>query len=76
MWSDFREIISVKRRQKREKAGNHNNFLSLKKKKTSLVMEWLRLYASTAWGAGSIPAGGTFHKIPQAAMYSHKKKKF
>ena len=75
MWSDFREIISVKRRQKREKAGNHNNFLSLKKK-TSLVMEWLRLYASTAWGAGSIPAGGTFHKIPQAAMYSLKKKKF
>ena len=38
-------------------------------------MEWLRLHASTAGGAGSIPAGGTFHKIPQAAMCSQKKKK-
>ena len=74
MWSDFREIVSVKRRHKREKAGNHN-FLSLKKK-TSLVMEWLRLYASTAGGTVSIPAGGTFHKIPPAAMCSQKKKQF
>ena len=44
--------------------------------KTSLVMKWLRLHASTAGGAGSIPAGGTFHKIPQATMCSQKKKKF
>ena len=38
----------------------------------SLVVQWLRLHASTAGGAGSIPGRGT--KIPHAARYGQKKK--
>ena len=40
---------------------------------TSLVVQWLRLHASTAGGAGSIPGWGT--KIPHALWYGKKKKK-
>ena len=39
---------------------------------TSLVGQWLRLHASTAGSAGSIPGQGT--KIPHAALLSQKKK--
>ena len=42
---------------------------------TSLVVQWLRLRASTAGGAGSIPGRGT--KIPHAAWCGtppHQKK--
>ena len=39
---------------------------------TSLVVQWLGLWAFTAEGTGSIPGRGT--KIPQAAMHSQKKK--
>ena len=37
---------------------------------TSLVVQWLRLGASTAGGAGSIPGPGT--KISHAAWYGQK----
>ena len=40
---------------------------------TSLVVQWLRLSASTAEGMGSIPGWGT--KIPCAVGYGQKKKK-
>ena len=40
---------------------------------TSLVVQWLRLRASTAGDAGSIPGWGT--KILHAAWCSQKKKK-
>ena len=40
---------------------------------TSLAVQWLRLCASTAVGAGSIPGQGT--KSPHAAWCSQKKKK-
>ena len=38
---------------------------------TSLAVQWLRLRASTAGGAGSIPGPGT--KIPHAARLRQKK---
>ena len=38
---------------------------------TSLVVQWLRLYASNAGGAGSIPGWGT--KIPHATGHKHSK---
>ena len=40
---------------------------------TSLVVQWLRLHASTAGGTGSIPGQGT--KIPHATQSSQKKKR-
>ena len=40
---------------------------------TALAVQWLRLHASTAGGAGWIPGQGT--KIPHAAWCSQKKKK-
>ena len=40
---------------------------------TSLAVQRLRLWASSAGGAGSIPSRGT--KIPQAALCGKKKKK-
>ena len=40
---------------------------------TSLVVQWLRLRASTAGGTGLIPGRGT--KIPHAAQRGKKKKK-
>ena len=40
---------------------------------TSLVVQWLRLHASTAGGGGSIPGQGT--KIPHALGHGQKKKK-
>ena len=40
---------------------------------TSLVVEWLSLYASTAGGTGWIPVWGT--KIPHAAWYSQKQQR-
>ena len=39
---------------------------------TSLVAQWLRLRASNAEGAGSIPGQGT--RIPHAMRRSQKKK--
>ena len=39
---------------------------------TSLVVQWLRLCASTAEGVGSIPSGGT--KIPHASQHGQRKK--
>ena len=41
--------------------------------RTSLAVQWLRLRASTAEGAGSIPSQGT--NIPNAKGQSQKKKK-
>ena len=40
---------------------------------TSLVVQWLRLCASTAGGMGLIPGRGT--KIPHAVLHSRKKKR-
>ena len=40
---------------------------------TSLAVQWLRIRASTAGGAGSIPGQGT--KIPRATEHSQKRKK-
>ena len=40
---------------------------------TSLVVQWLRLRASTAGGVGSIPGQGT--KIPASVWPGEKKKK-
>ena len=40
---------------------------------TSLVVQWLRICASTAGGMGSIPGWGT--KIPHAAQSSQKQTK-
>ena len=40
---------------------------------TSLVVQWLRLYASTAGGTGSVPCQGT--KILHVACHGQKKKK-
>ena len=47
----------------------------IKKKKlgTSLVVQWLRLHASNAGGAGSLPGWGT--KIPHAPQHGSAKKK-
>ena len=42
-----------------------NNLIKCNIGGTSLVVQWLRLYASTTGDMGSIPGGGT--KIPQAA---------
>ena len=42
-------------------------------KGTSLVVQWLRLRASTAGGTGSIPGQGT--RILHATCLGHKKKK-
>ena len=39
---------------------------------TSLAVQWLRLYTSSAEGAGSIPGRGT--KIPHAAWHGQKNK--
>ena len=39
---------------------------------TSLAVRWMRLHASNAGGAGSIPGRGT--KIPHAVRLSQKKK--
>ena len=39
---------------------------------TSLVVQWLRLCASTAGGLGLIPGQGT--KIPHATWHNQKKK--
>ena len=52
---------------------NISLFVKKKKKhptktRTSLVVQWLRLQASTAGGMGSIPGQGT--KIPHAAWHS------
>ena len=41
---------------------------------SSLAVQWLRLRASTAGGAGLIPGQGT--KIPHAVWHSQKKKFF
>ena len=41
-----------------------------KKKRASLVAQWLRLHTSTAGGAGSIPGRGT--KISHAVQHSQK----
>ena len=46
-------------------------FCKKKKRKTSLVVQWLRLYAFTAEGPGSIPVQGT--RILQAAGCGQKK---
>ena len=40
---------------------------------TSLVVQWLRLHASTAGGMGSIPSWGS--QIPHATWRGKKKKK-
>ena len=40
---------------------------------TSLVVQWLRLYAPTAEGMGSIPGQGT--KVLHATWYRQKKQK-
>ena len=40
---------------------------------TSLVVQWLRLHASSAGGVGSIPVWET--KIPHATWHGQKKKK-
>ena len=45
----------------------------LSERGTSLVVQWLRLYASTAGGTGSIPCQGT--KILHVACQGQKKKK-
>ena len=37
---------------------------------TTLVVQWLRLCTSTAWGVGWIPGWGT--KILDAALHSQK----
>ena len=68
---------------KTQKANHHISYgkfkhdhLKKKKKKrpgTSLVVQWLRLLASTAGDTGSIPGPGT--KIPYAMQCSQKKKK-
>ena len=42
--------------------------------KTSLAVQWLRLRASTAGGAGSIPGQGT--KIPRASQCGQNKQIF
>ena len=44
----------------------------LSERGTSLVVQWLRLYASTAGGTGSIPCQGT--KILHVACQGQKKK--
>ena len=41
--------------------------------RTSLVVQWLRLYASKGGDVGSIPGCGT--KIPDDTVQSKKKKK-
>ena len=41
--------------------------------RTSLAVQWLRLHASNAGGAGSIPSPVT--KIPHAMWHGQKKKK-
>ena len=45
-----------------------------RKPATSLVVQWLRLYTSTAGGMGSIPDRGT--KIPHAVQHNQKIKEF
>ena len=45
----------------------------MEKHGTSLVVQWLRLRASNARSAGSLPRGGT--KILHAAQRGQKKKK-
>ena len=44
-----------------------------KKIRTSVVVQWLRLCASNAWGKGSVPAWRT--KVPHATKCSQEKKK-
>ena len=44
---------------------------------TSLVIQWLRLFTSTAGGAGSIPGQGTkiLHAVQHGQEIKRKKKK-
>ena len=46
--------------------------IATKRIRTSLAVKWLRLWASTTGGTGSIPGQGT--KIPHAMWCSQKKK--
>ena len=46
----------------------------IRRLRTSLAVQWLRLHATTAGGTGSIPGQGT--KIPHATWQGQKKKKF
>ena len=48
-------------------------YLAMKRNGTSLVVQWLRLQASIAGGAGSIPGQGT--KILHAVQHGQIKKK-
>ena len=52
----------------------YNQFFFIKRKnRNSMVVQWLRLHASTVGDTSSIPGPRT--KIPQAAQCSQKKKK-
>ena len=51
--------------------GNTNSHSRIIFTGTSLVVQWLTLYASTAGGTGSIPGLGT--KIPNAMQSKEKK---
>lgn len=53
--------------------GTFNLFCLKKKLGTSLVIHWLRLHASKAGGAGSIPDQGT--EVPHATQCGKKRKK-
>ena len=44
--------------------------LKCKSRRTSLVVQWLRLYTSNSGGSGSIPGRAT--KIPHAAWHGQK----
>ena len=62
--------LCTQRKKKLEKILMVKKFLSNNSKGTSLVVQWLRLCASTVGGESLIPGQGT--KIPHATGHSQK----
>ena len=65
--------LLAKARSKVIEGRRKKNFKGVESSGTPLVVQWLRLCASSGGGKGSIPDGGT--KIPQVVQCGQKKEK-